>query len=126
MIVIHFFTGTDKYTRWGATFKNLGNAMNLKFDETQLNEYYDCETVCDHSTSRFKDRFSDDCGYIAYKNNVLENECVTDLMVYIKYYVERKFKETIDLLNEACPSQKRNRPQTPTGNYYWNFVQYFY
>lgn len=97
-------------------FMNLGDAMNLKFHQTK---YYDCKIVCDQSTATFKDRYSDDCGYITYKKKEVEkNECITDLMVYIKYYVELKFKGTLSILNEACPLQKRNRPQTRTGAFY--------
>lgn len=90
-------------------FGNVGDAMQLEFDDTKIDDYFDCEIVCDRSTASFKDQLSNDCGYITYKPGGYKNPCVTDLMVYVKYYVERQFKKSIDLLNAACSSQKRTQ-----------------
>lgn len=100
-------------------FTNVFDAMKLKFDDTKINEYYNCKLVCDKSTACFKDPFSNDCGYATYKNNGRNtNECITDLMVYIKYHIERQFKQPIDLLTEVCTPQKQARQLTKTGNYF--------
>lgn len=95
-------------------FENVADAMQSEFDDIKLDDYYDCEIVCDSSTARFKDRLSTDCGYRTYKKEINYNGCITDLMVYVKYHVERHFRKSIDLLNEACPAKKRSH-LTKTG-----------
>lgn len=88
--------------------------MKSEFDDAKLNEVYGCKILCDRSTASFRDQLSDDCGYALTGRS--EDKCITDLMVYIKYRTEHQFKESSNLLNEACSSQKRAQHQSKTGN----------
>lgn len=78
--------------------------MDQKFDDKKLNEFYNCAVECEASSSSasFRDQLSDDCGYVTYNTN----ECITDLMVYIKYHVENQFKRASEMLSGVCSSQK--------------------
>lgn len=101
----------------GVIFTNVADAMLLNFNETKLNENYYCAIVCDGSTASFKDRWSEDCGYVSFKNGDLKsNGCITDLMIFIKYHVEQQFRKSIQALNSTCPLQKRTQQQSTTGS----------
>lgn len=101
----------------GNIFTNVHTAMKSRFDDARLDENFDCKIVGGRSTPSFKDRWSNDSGYVTHKNNDGNtNGCITDLMVFIKYRIEDQFEKAIDLLNESCPPQKRTRQQSKTGS----------
>lgn len=100
----------------GNLFRNVGDAMQLTFNETEDNVYFTCAVECDRPKEHFEDEWSSDCGYSSNNAEHL-NRCITDLMVYVKHYLARQFNATINVLNDACPQQKRTRQLHPSGVY---------
>lgn len=96
-------------------FNGLADVMRSTFDTT--NEFYACDRYSGHGAPAvrnvdhiyFKDEMSNDS---AYQGSL---ECVRDLMIYLKYRVDKVFDDSLEVLSQSCSPEKRAQTLTPSG-----------